>query len=141
VSRATAPRPPQPPRVIYAYRPSFHPWYYDPWYPGFGVGIGYSYYAPWSWYGPGWYPHYGGRYPDDYGRVRMKVEPKDAEVYVDGYYAGTVDDFDGTFQGLRLEPGGYHIEVRRDGNDPLTFDVRVQPDRTLTLRGEMKPVP
>jgi hypothetical protein len=32
--------------------------------------------------------------------------PRDAEVYVDGYYAGTVDDFDGTFQRLHIDTGG-----------------------------------
>ena len=32
-----------------------------------------------------------------------------AEVYVDGYYAGTVDDFDGRYQELQLEPTETYI--------------------------------
>ena len=37
-----------------------------------------------------------------YGDVRLMVRPRDAAVYVDGYYAGVVDDFDGVFQRLTL---------------------------------------
>ena len=45
----------------------------------------------------------------------LEVKPKEAEVYVDGYYAGIVDDFDGTFQRLRVEPGEHEIELWLDG--------------------------
>src|SRR6516225_7972489 len=31
--------------------------------------------------------------------VRLDVSPKESEVYVDRYFAGIVDDFDGIFQG------------------------------------------
>src|SRR6185312_3885852 len=59
-----------------------------------------------------WYPYppYP-RYPYPYyaldnlrSAVRIEVSPNDAEVYVDGYYAGIVDDFDGVFQRLRVTP-------------------------------------
>ena len=53
------------------------------------------------------------RAPD--ASVRLDVKPKEAEVYVDGYYAGVVDDFDGTFQRLRVEPGEHEIELWLDG--------------------------
>ncbi len=77
----------------------------------------------------------------DVGSVRLKVKPRDAEVWVDGYYAGSVDDFDGVLQALKLDAGGYHIEIRKAGYQTLTFDVRVQPQRTITFRGDMKAVP
>ena len=67
------------------------------------------------WYGAQWGPY---PYPPPYGyygwidaSVRLEVTPRDAEVYVDGYYAGTVDDFDGTFQRLRVEPGQHDLEI------------------------------
>jgi hypothetical protein len=120
--------------------------YYDSW--GFGAfGIGYFYYSPWAWgpyavYGYGYpYPRYGGAVGFDVGAVRLKVKPHDAEVWVDGYYAGAVDDFDGIFQALKLDSGPYRIEVRKPGFETLTFDVRVQPDRTITFRGEMRVIP
>ncbi len=36
-------------------------------------------------------------------------------MFVDGYYAGIVDDFDGTFQRLRVTPGQHEIELYLDG--------------------------
>ena len=133
---------------------------YDPWswYAGYG-GAGYSSYGWGGYYGSQWggyygggygyggggygggYGAYGGPYGWSIGGVRFKVNPKDAEVYVDGYYAGIVDDFDGVWQQLRLDDGGYHIEIRKPGMDTLTFDVRVQPGRTITYRGEMNATP
>src|SRR5690348_18075962 len=47
-------------------------------------------------YSPG---YYRSRYRDG-GSVRIQVEPSKTRVYVDGYYAGIVDDFDGIFQRL-----------------------------------------
>jgi len=125
--------------------------YYDPWGYG-GFGLGYFYYSPWGWdpyysgYGTGYGSGYGygpryGAYGYDLGSVKLKVRPRDAEVFVDGYFAGHVDDFDGILQSLKLDAGAYRIEVRKPGYQPLQFDVRVQPDRTITFRGELKPLP
>ena len=65
------------------------------------------------------------------------MSPVDAEVWVDGFYAGVVDDFDGTFQSLRLESGGYRIEIVAPGYEPLVFDVRITPGRKTTYRGDL----
>jgi hypothetical protein len=118
------------PRVVvgggYYYRPYFYdPFWYDPWY-GFA---GYQY--PWGPYG---YPPYRAYRVDPGASLRIEVKPKDAEVYVDGYYAGIVDDFDGALQHLDLEPGPHSIEIRTPGAPPISFDVNVQPGRTVTLR-------
>jgi hypothetical protein len=121
--------------------------YYDPFggYGGYGGYYG-GYYDPWY----GGYPSYGGYtgYPqdsytafDDEGKLRLKLKPRDAEVYVDGYYAGIVDEFDGIFQRLRLDSGPHRIEVRAAGYEPLTFEVRITPDHTTTYQGEMKRIP
>lgn len=117
------------------YNPYDNPWAYS------GFGLGY-YYSPWG-VGPGYYGApgygYGGYGYDDIGAVRLKVTPRDAEVWVDNFFAGYVDDFDGIFQSLKLEVGGHHIEIRKPGFAPLQFDVQVQPDRTVTFRGELRP--
>jgi hypothetical protein len=58
-------------------------------------------------------------------------------VFVDGYYVGIVDDFDGVFQHVNLEAGEHRIEVRAPGYDEaISFDVYVQPGRTITLRAD-----
>jgi hypothetical protein len=89
-----------------------------------------------------WYPypfpyHY---YPLDILRsaVRIEVTPKEAEVYVDGYYAGIVDDFNGAFQRLRLPPGQHEIVVRKDGFRALKQDVYLTPDATFHIRGRLE---
>jgi hypothetical protein len=126
---------------VYPYYPSRYRGYYDPFYNPWaysGFGLGY-YYSPWGW-GPGYAQgYYGYRGHEDFGSVRLKVSPRDAEVFVDNYFAGYVDDFDGIFQSLKLEVGGHQIEIRKPGFAPLQFDVHVQPDRTVTFRGELRP--
>ena len=130
------------------YYPSYWSYgrYYDPYYSGFHLG--YLAYSPWGWtpafygypYGYGGAPYYGGA-GYAFGALKIKVKPRDAEVYVDGYFAGNVDDFDGVFQALKLETGGYKVEIRKPGFETLTFDVHVQPDRTITYRGDMRSIP
>jgi len=73
-----------------------------------------------------------------YGGVRISLPQRDAEVYVDGYYSGVVDQFDGAMQQLNLEPGPHQIEVRAAGFEPVTFDVNVEPGRTLTYRSSLR---
>jgi hypothetical protein len=73
--------------------------------------------------------------------VRLRIRPRHAQVFVDGYYAGLVDDFDGTFQQLRLEPGGHRIEVRLPGFEDLALDIHVQPSRTINIREDLRPRP
>jgi hypothetical protein len=114
---------------------------YYPWgYGGLGFG-GYSgYYDPW-WYDP-YPPVYGGGGHYDYdGALRLKVKPRDASVYVDGYFAGHVDDFDGVFQKLKIEPGPHRVELMLDGYETLGFEVRIDPDRKITYSGKMKELP
>jgi hypothetical protein len=85
------------------------------------------------------------RYPGYYVQrdltaLRLLVKPSDAQVYVDGYYAGIVDDFDGVFQRLHVAPGPHRIEIQAPGYVPTMFDVRADPDHTTTLTGELKPM-
>lgn len=123
--------------VTNGYGSGYYPWGYGGL--GFGGYYGAGYYDPW------WYDGYGSNYGYGYGgydgSLRLKVKPRDASVYVDGYFAGRVDDFDGVFQRLRVESGPHRVEVRLDGYEPLAFEVRIQPDRTVTYTGELKKLP
>jgi hypothetical protein len=115
--------------------------YYDPWWYGAGyVGDYGGYYDPWYGGYPS-YPQTGGysSYLDD-GKLRLKIKPRDAEVYVDGYFVGVVDDFDGIFQRLHLDTGTHRIEVRAAGYESLEIDVRIAPEHTTTYQGELKRV-
>ena len=75
-------------------------------------------------WGP-WYP-YGYAYPYSVrpaGEVRTEVTPKDAEVYVDGYFAGHANDFDGVFHRLHVTPGGHSITFHLDGFRTVSEDI------------------
>ena len=158
---------PRRPNVIVNIRPNRGPRYYAPayydrwarqnyrWSPigyapwgliygsigAYGAYSAYSAYGTFGAYGAPYYayPPYGGGY--DLGGVRLRIRPRDAQVFVDGYYAGVVDDFDGTFQQLRLEQGGHQIEIRMPGFEDLEMDVHVQPGRTITLHEDLRPRP
>ena len=99
----------------------------------------YGAYDPWY----GWFPAFApiasdeGGGPDNTGGLRLKVKPADASVYVDSFFVGAVDDFDGAFQKLKLERGPHRIEIRSPQHVPVTFDVMIQEDFTITYRGEL----
>jgi hypothetical protein len=117
-----------------------YPYGYYPY--GFGLSLGFGYPYGYGGYGyPGYaygYPGYGyvggGYAGSSYGGVRITDAPRDAGVYADGYYVGTVDDFDGTFQRLNLEAGSHHIEIVPQGQQPIAFDVNIRPGQTITYR-------
>jgi len=133
---------------IYVAPPTYNYYYYPRrYYPyGYGAfGLGYFYYDPYTWY-PG---SYSGSYYNGYdqyffdrfdtGELRIDVSPRVADVYVDGYFAGRVDDFDGIFQSLRLAGGPHHIQIVAPGFVNLDFDVRIEPGRKITYRGALQP--
>lgn len=124
----------------------YDPYYYSGGYPGsrygyYGYGLGYGYYD----YGYS-YGDYYGYYPSNrsyryrsgnIGQVRTLVEPSKARVYVDGYYAGIVDDFDGLLQRLNVSPGRHEITFRLEGYRSHTFSIYANRDQTLKLRYDM----
>jgi hypothetical protein len=118
------------------------------WYPCYPAWGGYCYYDPYWWdyyYGYGYGYGVGGGYYDydqsdyDTGGLKLKVKPRDAQVYVDGYFSGVVDDYDGVFQRLKLRAGAHRVELRADGFQPAVFDVLIVPGETVTYRTELKP--
>jgi hypothetical protein len=75
------------------------------------------------------------------GGVQLDVEPRRAQVFVDGDYAGLVDDFRGYYRHLSLPAGVHLIEVLTPGYLPLTFEVTVVPGRTITYRWSLEEAP
>jgi hypothetical protein len=124
------------PGRYYAYRPPRAAFYHYSPYPRYRYDN-----RVFGWYGGvvgyGGYGGYGFGYPT--GELRLDVQPPWAQVYVDGYYAGTVDDFDGFGQGLRLEEGSYTIEIVAPGFEPLSVDVRIERGRQITYEGDLIP--
>ncbi|MFB3853783.1 MAG: PEGA domain-containing protein [Vicinamibacterales bacterium] len=145
VTRQAVPRTTVRPGRVYVVRSYFYrPFYFSRplfWGP-YGWGFGASwYYGAYGYPGQWGYPYpyrplYGPRYRAS--SVKIQVLPKTAEVFVDGYYAGVVDDFDGTFQSLDLEPGQHEIVVWAPGHRTIRQRVYLQPGRTLRIAEKMQ---
>ena len=71
------------------------------------------------------------------GGVQLDVEPRRAEVYVDGTYAGIVSEFSGYYQHLEVAAGPHVITIVAPDYDPLILDVIVSPGRTATYRASL----
>ncbi len=103
----------------------------------------YRFYDPWFQWGPYGhpYPPYGYRYgmrDDLTSSLRLQVTPRDAQVFVDGYLAGVVDDFDGLLQRLRVEPGGHQITIYQEGYRTVREDIYLGPGAERRIRIDME---
>jgi hypothetical protein len=70
----------------------------------------------------------------------MQVTPRQTEVYIDSYYAGSVDEFDGIFQRLHIQPGAYEVTLYLDGYRTVRQQIYLQPTGTFRLRYAMVPL-
>jgi len=100
--------------------------------PGFVVRgyYGPAWYGP-AWYGPAWYgPGWAYERGPATGGVKFDTKRKDASVYVDGGYAGTV----GQLKTFQLRPGSHDVELRdRDGRSFYEEHIEVVAGKTLKL--------
>jgi hypothetical protein len=98
------------------------PYYYRPYYGG--------------WYSPFWGPYwapYGGYYAHpNAGEVKLDTKVKDAQVFINGAYAGTTKEN----KSMYLRPGSYNIEIRGFGNR-FAERVYVVAGKTLHLHPEL----
>jgi hypothetical protein len=125
-----SPHPPHPrPPVVVRGHVFIGGYFYDP------------FYGPYPWWPRAVYPYWYFPVYDYRAEVRVRVTPKDALVYVDGFYAGIVDDFDGVFQSLPLSPGGHRIVVYLQGYRTVRHNIYLQPGSTFQLREAMEPLP
>jgi hypothetical protein len=87
-----------------------------------------------------WYPYpypiigYPGPIPDHAVALRLQVSPREAFVYIDGFAAGVVDDYDGVFQRLRLVPGPHEIVIYHAAHRTLRQNVYYNPGSSHTIR-------
>lgn len=104
------------------------------------------YYDPFFWdmYGwgfPSFYaPAFYNRVIADDSSARIQVTPRETEVYVDGYLAGVVDDFDGFAQRLRVAPGEHVIELYLDGHKTIAQTILFVPGQSYRIRHAMEPI-
>lgn len=85
-----------------------------------------------------WYPYPAYRYAAPESNVRVMATPREAAVYVDGYYAGLVDNFDGYLQRLRVTPGEHEIALFLEGYRTVRQKLYLQVNSTLKLEITME---
>lgn len=100
-------------------------------------------------YGP-YYPYFWQRYPYGYpyrfGRfdyrasLRIQNTPHEAEVFVDGYFVGRVDDFDGWAQRLHVEPGEHEIAIYLEGFRTRRTQMLLRPGESYRLNLGLEPL-
>jgi PEGA domain-containing protein len=74
---------------------------------------------------------------DNESSLRLQVTPRETEVFVDGYLAGRVDDFDGRFQRLHVLPGEHELTLYLDGHRKVTQRLLVRPRASFRIRYTM----
>jgi hypothetical protein len=97
-----------------------------------GGYFGPGFYAPayYGWYGPGYAVPYAAVPAPSVGKVKFDTKMKDAGVFVDGGYAGTVRQL-GTFP---LRPGTHDIELRDpSGHTIFQEHIDVLAGKTIKL--------
>lgn len=101
----------------------FYPGYwgmYSPWYDPFYMG----------WLHPGFYSGFA-RQPN-MGEVKLKEASRDADVYLDGAYAGTAQKL----KSMWLEPGVYNLELR-SGDRAYQKRIYVLSGKTMELHPQL----
>jgi hypothetical protein len=70
------------------------------------------------------------------GRLRLDVDPAGGQqLYVDGYYVGTPEDFGGE---VELEAGPHSVEIQAPGYETLQVFVNIAPGRSIAYRATLK---
>jgi hypothetical protein len=78
---------------------------------------------------------------ESYGGVSIEVTPREAEVWVDGGYAGRADEFGPQARPLTLATGVHRVELRAPGYRALAFDVNVAAGFVVPFQGALQPQP
>ena len=132
-------------RPYYVFRPRFNI--------AFGIWAGYPityydpFYYPYDYYS---YPYYSSvpvpsgsvavqPNPSSMGGLSFEITPASAEVWIDGNYYGTVDQFTPSSQPLGLPAGRHHIELREPGYQVSSFDVDIVPGQVIPFQGQLEP--
>jgi PEGA domain len=101
------------------------------------VGVGRPFYGGYygGFYSPYWGPAYGGYYygHPNAGEVKLDTKVKDAQVFINGAYAGTTHEA----KSMYLRPGTYNVEIREQGHTQYAEKVYVVAGKTLHLHPEL----
>jgi hypothetical protein len=74
------------------------------------------------------------------GGLVLETLPDDAQVFVDGYFVGAVEEFGLHGRPMDIPAGPHRIELRAPGYETLSFSVLIEPNQILRYRGDLQSV-
>ena len=74
---------------------------------------------------------------DATGELKIAATPSRAAVFVDGQYAGHVDEFDGVGKAMLLTPGQHRLHIALPGYLPFDTTVDVRPQQKLKIQTDL----
>ena len=118
---------------------------YTHWSGGWCCGYpAYGYYGAWMPFFPAFFswdpffysPYYGAGFTGgpNMGEVKLHADLKDAEVFLDGAYAGTAAER----KSIWLDPGAYNLEVRAPGKRTYTRRIYVLSGKALRVNARLE---
>jgi hypothetical protein len=69
------------------------------------------------------------------GILYLLLSPLDAQLFIDGYYLGTIAD--SGVKGRALPVGTHRVELRAPGFDTHTFDIRIAAGESITYSRDL----
>jgi hypothetical protein len=69
--------------------------------------------------------------------VKLKVTPERAAVFVDGNFAGYVQQFSGMGRGMLVSSGPHHIKIALAGFQEFDTDVNLLPKQKMTIKTDL----
>jgi hypothetical protein len=73
------------------------------------------------------------------GEIKLEVTPERAAVFVDGHFAGTVNQFRGAGRAMLVAPGNHHIKIGLVGYQPFETDVTLLAKQKITVKTDLAP--
>src|SRR6478736_8170817 len=74
---------------------------------------------------------------DATGELKIAATPSRAAVFVDGQYAGHVDEFDGVGKAMLLTPGPHRLRIALPGYLPFDTMVDLRPQQKLKIQTDL----
>ena len=72
------------------------------------------------------------------GGLVLLTTPPSAQVFVDGFYVGLVEEFGASGRPMSIAAGAHRIDLRAPAYDTLSFSVMIEPNDILRYRGDMQ---
>jgi hypothetical protein len=69
--------------------------------------------------------------------MKIYVKPSRAAVFLNGSFAGHVDEFDGPGQWMQLPPGTYEVRITLPGYSPFESKITLMPQQKFELKTKL----